>query len=84
MGEVEINYLRKNHLIENSKSYNRCKLASLGEWLAWYDNKIVEKMRISRPQEDRKNVDWLAPEEGIQMKKVSPGIEKLIIHLNRT
>jgi site-specific recombinase XerD len=44
--KVEINHLRKNHFIENSKSYNRWKLAILGEWLAWYDNKIAEKMRI--------------------------------------
>lgn len=81
IGKVEINYLRKNCFVENSESYNGWKLAIVGEWLAWYDNKIVEKMKIPWPQEDRINVDWLEPEEAIQMKKAAQGIEKLIVHL---
>ena len=81
IGKDEINYLRKNHFVENSPSYNRWKLAIFGGWLSWYDNKILEKMRIPWPQEGRINVDWLEPQEVIRLKRAARGIERLVIHL---
>lgn len=76
----EIKYLRKNHFANNSPSHNRWKLAIFGEWLRYYDNSVLEKMKIPWPQDERINVDWLSPEEAIKMKRASKGIEKLIIH----
>lgn len=81
IGKDEINYLRKNHFVENSLCYNRWKLAIFGGWLNWYDNKILEKMRIPWPQENRIKVDWLEPQEAVRIKKVARGIERLVIHL---
>lgn len=76
----EIIYLHLNHFVKNGKSYNRWKLAIFGGWLGWYDNRILEKMKIPWPQDDPINVDWLEPEEAIKVKRAAKGIERLIIH----
>lgn len=80
-GKEEIQFLRKNHLIGTTAKHSRWKLSIIGSFLAWYDNPILEKMRIPWPQESRINVDWLTPEEAALMRRAAQGIEKLIIHL---
>lgn len=77
----EILYLRQNHFVGNSSSHDRWKLSIFGEWLSWFDNDVLKKMKIPWPQDERISVDWLEPEDAIRMKRVAKGIERLMVHL---
>jgi len=77
----EILFLRNNVFIGNSLAHNRWQLSIVGSWLKWYDNKVLEKMRLRWPEDERINVDWLEPEEAIRVKNSAIGMEKLVIHL---
>lgn len=81
IGRNEILFLRQEVFNSNSSSHNRWQMAIFGAWLKWYDNRILEKMKLPWPQDNRINVDWLEPSEAIQLKASAKGIEKIVIHL---
>jgi integrase/recombinase XerD len=80
--EKEINYLRREFL-EGSPRYVRFRIAIVGSFLKWKGNNIVERMRISWPNDMRINADWLTDEQAVELKKraIQPGIQSIIIAL---
>lgn len=80
VSEREIDHLREN-VYKGSERYNRWRLSILGTFLKWCGNGIIDKMRISWPQDLREHANWLTAEEALVVMNAAEGIERVIVHL---
>ncbi len=80
IGEEDIDYLIRENS-DYSVSYQKWMITILNGFLKYHGNNVIDQMMLAWPQDQRTNVDWLTPQQALDMIDAAEGVERMIVHL---
>jgi len=78
--QAHVDYLRNVQYDGREQSYVAHNLSILKAFLKWAGNKQTDRIRWPVRGFARPNADWLEDHEGMMLKALSRGIERMIVH----
>jgi len=59
----------------------RREMSVLNNYATFHGNSIIKQMDLEWPKDERWRVDWLTPQQAMQVQEAAQGIERIVIHL---
>ena len=77
----DVNWIRDHAYAHLEPGVARRQFSILSDFAAFCGNTVIKDMKMEWPKDRRIHVDWLTPQEAVQVMELTEGIERIIIHL---
>ena len=77
----EVNYVRNVIFGKQKNGVRRRHLSVLNKYLQWYDNKVIQEMKIKWPSDEEMPTEHLLPLQALAVLDAARGVERIVVHL---